>query len=227
MLALYAPRLVVQLKLLLRPSPRLVNPFPLLHCYVLTLLQPDLVLDARCESNECYKARSLTRDLANIVALSARDASPEAYLESLGLRDEEKLRRDAEEHEKRSPWCNNAGTVCTKQKREAWCNNAGTVCTKKRDAGCGDVGGPCYKLKRAAEAVASAISAPSPWCNNAGTVCTREAWCNNAGTVCTKEKREAEALAKAWCNNAGTVCTKSKRDAHAMANAVNDILAQI
>jgi hypothetical protein len=171
------------------------------------------VLDARCESGECFDARLKTRQLANVVAMT-RDA-PEEFIRSLNLRDESILRRNAEAHEEKR-WCTHPGQICTKEKREAWCTHPGQICTRDAEASCGDAGGPCQKLKRAAEALAEAVALPEA-----------QPWCTHPGQICTKEKRDALAIAEAWCSHPGQICTKAKRDAYALAAAANEVLASL
>lgn len=113
-----------------------------------------------------------------------------------------------------------AGMPCP-MKRDAaaeaqpWCKYVGQVCDKKvkRDAEavCGSDGQPCYKVKRAAMAFASAIAEPVP-----------QPWCKYIGQVCDKTRREAEAEAACYLEDGA--CLKAKREAYAHAAAIADAL---
>ncbi|KFY06024.1 hypothetical protein V491_08902, partial [Pseudogymnoascus sp. VKM F-3775] len=87
---------------------------------------------------------------------------------------------------------------------------------REAEAICWRPGQPCGKVKRAAEAIASALAKSEP-----------EAICWRPGQPCGKAKRDAEAEAEAICWRPGQPCGKAKREANALAEAAAETLASL
>ncbi|ELR03405.1 hypothetical protein VC83_06943 [Pseudogymnoascus destructans] len=137
----------------------------------------------------CEKAKRAALALAHTVA----DANPEAeaFFDKLAIDEafpEPEAVADAE--------------IADKVKREA-----------EAEAFCWRPGQPCGKVKRAADAIASALAEPAP-----------EPFCQRPGQLCGKVKRDAEAVAEAFCWRPGQPCGKAKREANALAEAAAEAL---
>jgi hypothetical protein len=87
---------------------------------------------------------------------------------------------------------------------------------REAEAICWRPGQPCGKVKRAAEAIASALAEPAP-----------EPICWRPGQPCGKAKRDADAAAEAICWRPGQPCGKAKREANALAEAAAEALASL
>ncbi|KAL5345581.1 isocitrate dehydrogenase (NAD(+)) idh1 [Pseudogymnoascus australis] len=143
----------------------------------------------------CGKAKRTALALAHAVA----DAHPEAkaFFDMLAIREafpEPEAVAEAE-----------AGNDKVKREAEA-----------EAEAYCWRPGQPCGKVKRAAEAIASALAEPAP-----GPYCWRP------GQPCGKAKRDAEATAEAYCWRPGQPCGKAKREANALAEAAAEAIASL
>ncbi|KFY64466.1 hypothetical protein V496_03249 [Pseudogymnoascus sp. VKM F-4515 (FW-2607)] len=141
----------------------------------------------------CGKAKRTALALAHAVA----DAHPEAeaFFDMLAIREafpEPEAVAEAE-----------AGNDKVKREAEA-----------EAEAYCWRPGQPCGKVKRAAEAIASALAEPAP-----------EPYCWRPGQPCGKAKRDAEATAEAYCWRPGQPCGKAKREANALAEAAAEAIA--
>lgn len=79
---------------------------------------------------------------------------------------------------------------------------------------------PCARVKRAAEAIASALAEPVP-------EPAPEPICWRPGQPCGKAKRAAEAEAEAICWRPGQPCGKAKRNVDALNEAVTQALANL
>lgn len=84
------------------------------------------------------------------------------------------------------------------------------------EAFCWRPGQPCGKVKRAAEAIASALAEAEPL-----------PFCWRPGQPCGKAKRDAEAVAEAFCWRPGQPCGKAKREANALAEAAAEAVASL
>ncbi|KFY96313.1 hypothetical protein V500_02508 [Pseudogymnoascus sp. VKM F-4518 (FW-2643)] len=143
----------------------------------------------------CGKAKRTALALAHAVA----DANPEAeaFFDKLAIREafpEPEAVAEAE-------------PVNGKVKREA---------EAEAEAFCWRPGQPCGKVKRAAEAIASALAEAEP-----------EPFCWRPGQPCGKAKRDAEAVAEAFCWRPGQPCGKARRDANALAEAAAVAVASL
>ncbi|KAK1770012.1 putative pheromone precursor protein 1 protein [Phialemonium atrogriseum] len=149
--------------------------------------------------NAAFMAKRQVDELALVLAAASED--PEGFYSALGLSDGFPA-DTATGAEKREPVDHEAD--------KRWCLIKGQS---------------CWKAKRAAEAVVSAIETvhdprSTPFDPLARSKREAEPWCLIKGQSCWKRDASAEAA----CNAPNGACTKAKRDLHAIYNVARSIL---
>lgn len=156
--------------------------------------------------NAAFMAKRQVDELALAIAASTED--PDAFYAALGLGDH--FDADNNDHEEATPTDKRSPEVQQADKR--WCLFKGQS---------------CWKAKRVAEAVVSAIGTVHdprsvPFDPPTRVKRAPEPWCTFKGQSCWKRDAEAEAA----CNAPNGACTKAKRDLHAIQNVARDMLDQ-
>ncbi|KAF6824083.1 clock-controlled pheromone ccg-4 [Colletotrichum musicola] len=89
---------------------------------------------------------------------------------------------------------------------------------------CRQIGQPCWRVKRAAEALVEAIGEDEDLSKREfNPVSKREPWCRQPGQPCWKRDADPEP----WCRQIGQPCWKAARDLHAMKNVARSVIESL
>ncbi|KAF6830817.1 clock-controlled pheromone ccg-4 [Colletotrichum plurivorum] len=183
-------------------------------------------LRSHSEGGAAFMAKRGVDEIANVVAASQDD--PADYYGKLAM--ERRFAEDTTDVVRREEEANpcRPGQACWKSEYPFEDDEDDEA--EKRDVHgedkrwCRQIGQPCWRVKRAAEALVEAIGEDEDLSKREfNPVSKREPWCRQPGQPCWKRDADPEP----WCRQIGQPCWKAARDLHAMKNVARSVIESL